>query len=301
MFRTLAKLLRGPLARRELLERQVALQQALLHAQLAEERARLLAEAARATPLSPVCQGRKVYSQSDEDGILAEIFRRIGPGNRMFVEIGCGDGLENNTACLLLGGFSGVWIDASQKNVRRIEAALSPIDARRLVLRRAFVTRQNADALVAGTLGALAGAAPAAIDFLSIDIDGNDLAVFEAIACTRARVVCVEYNPKFPPPMKVALAYDKRHRWADDDYQGASLGAWLEPMASRGYRLVCCTLAGTNAFFVQQEFAGLFGDYPPEVLWRPARFDLCLLPSGHRASYGFLRDAVTMKRRGSPD
>ena len=41
--------------------------------------------------LEPV--GYKVFSQGDEDGVIAEIFRRIGTTDRRFVEFGCGDGL----------------------------------------------------------------------------------------------------------------------------------------------------------------------------------------------------------------
>lgn len=184
----------------------------------------------RETPLNPVCQGAKAYSQTDEDGIIAEIFRRIGTGNRIFLELGCGNGLVNNTANPLLCGLNG----------------LAPIDTRRLAVRHAQVTRENFERLASEALQTLAGSVPPSIDFLSIDIDGNDLAVFEALACTRARVVCVEYNPRFPLPMKVAMPYDPGHRWAGDDHHGASLAAWLEPMRARGYRLVCCTLAGSR-------------------------------------------------------
>ncbi len=53
--------------------------------------------------------GFSTYSQNDEDGILQEIFRRIGTTNRKFIEFGCGDGLENNTTYLLLSGWRGVW------------------------------------------------------------------------------------------------------------------------------------------------------------------------------------------------
>ena len=48
--------------------------------------------------------GFKVYSQCDEDGIIQEIFKRIGEESRTFVEFGVGDGLENNTVKLLLEG-----------------------------------------------------------------------------------------------------------------------------------------------------------------------------------------------------
>src|SRR5512135_8523 len=53
----------------------------------------------------------QVYSQNGEDGAVAEIFRRIGTTDKFFVEIGVGDGLENNTVNLLSEGWRGVWVD----------------------------------------------------------------------------------------------------------------------------------------------------------------------------------------------
>ena len=38
--------------------------------------------------------GYKVFSQNDEDGIINEIFNRIGTTNKFFVEFGVQDGLE---------------------------------------------------------------------------------------------------------------------------------------------------------------------------------------------------------------
>src|ERR1051325_9419570 len=45
--------------------------------------------------------GHQTFSQNLEDGMIAEIFRRVGVADRNFVEIGVGYGLENNTAALL--------------------------------------------------------------------------------------------------------------------------------------------------------------------------------------------------------
>src|ERR1700679_3271322 len=65
------------------------------------ERRRLL------SPLSLAPYGYKIYSQNDEDGIIREIFRRIGTTTKTFVEIGAGNGLENNTVSLLFEGWKG--------------------------------------------------------------------------------------------------------------------------------------------------------------------------------------------------
>jgi len=53
----------------------------------------------------------QVCSQNGEDGIIHEIFRRIGTTTKIFAEVGVGDGCENNTAFLLSQGWTGFWID----------------------------------------------------------------------------------------------------------------------------------------------------------------------------------------------
>ncbi len=75
-------------------------------------------------PLSLVPHGRKMFSQNDEDGIIIEIFRRIGTTNKTFVEFGCGDGIENNSYALLFQDWNGLWIDGSPKNIGKIRKGL---------------------------------------------------------------------------------------------------------------------------------------------------------------------------------
>ena len=62
--------------------------------------------------------GFKAYSQNDEDGIIQEIFNRIGVTNKTFVEFGAYDGLENNTTYLLMKGWRGLWIDGDPKKMK---------------------------------------------------------------------------------------------------------------------------------------------------------------------------------------
>src|SRR5262245_9378792 len=63
--------------------------------------------------------GFRTFSQNDEDGILQEIFRRIGTANRTFVEFGVQDGLESNTRLLLYQGWRGLWIEADERASRK--------------------------------------------------------------------------------------------------------------------------------------------------------------------------------------
>ena len=64
----------------------------------------------------------QVCSQNGEDGIIQEIFRRVGTTNRVFAEVGVGDGNENNTAFLLSQGWRGFWIDGSNEFVSAVKA-----------------------------------------------------------------------------------------------------------------------------------------------------------------------------------
>ncbi|MDB5804791.1 MAG: hypothetical protein JWN73_2113 [Betaproteobacteria bacterium] len=242
----------------------------------------LLAEAQYADPKRLERHGWKAYSQNDEDGILAEIFRRIGVVHKSFVEFGCGDGLENNTAYLLAQGWRGLWIDGAEANITMIGQGFAPLIERgALQIRQAFIDRDNVDGLIA------TAALGPEIDLLSIDVDGNDYHFWEAVRCVNPRVVAIEYNAKFRPPLAWCMAYSREHQWSGSDAMGASLGALARLGAARGYRLVGCNLTGVNAFFVRQDLAaGHFAEpATPEHLFQPPRYDLIYAyRGGHGAS-----------------
>ena len=192
--------------------------------------------------------GFKAYSQFDEDGIIQEIFRRIGVTNKTFLEIGVGDGLENNTLFLLLKGWKGVWIDGDSKNIKAIQNKFSFLqDSGRLRTKLAWVDKDNIDFLIQD-LGL-----PQEIDLLSLDIDGNDYHVLENIVFLNPRAMVLEYNAKLPPPVKWVMAYDQYHTKTNTDYFGASLKSFEYLLYKRGYCLVGCNISGVNAFFVRKD------------------------------------------------
>src|ERR1700753_1215796 len=81
-----------------------------------------LAKPRNADPKRLLRHGFKVYSQCDEDGIIQEIFRRIGIGDRRFVEFGVETGVECCTVKLLVEGWRGLWIDGAAQNIERIKS-----------------------------------------------------------------------------------------------------------------------------------------------------------------------------------
>ncbi len=215
----------------------------------------------------------RMYSQSGEDGILREVFRRIGETDRSFVELGAGAGLENNTTSLLVRGWTGHWLECDRRNVARIRSKFGRMLERgTLHVERQLVTAENVEPLLS-RLGIAAEP-----DLLSIDIDGNDYWVWQAISSVRPRVVVVEYNAFFQPDVHWVMAYAPRHRWPGTIYFGASLASLVDLAGEKGYRLAGCTLSGVNAFFVREDLAaGRFQEpFTAERHWQPSRPALTL-------------------------
>jgi hypothetical protein len=198
--------------------------------------------------------GYKVFSQNDEDGIIAEIFKRIGTTNKKFVEFGVGNGLECNTHFLLHQGWEGLWLEGSLKSCKKIKRLFKePVVREQLTVCNAFITKDNINILIDKNLTYIDECLE--IDLLSIDIDGNDYWIWQAIGCVKPRVVVIEYNAKFPPDFEWIMQYDAAHNWHEDDEHGASLKSLEILGRGLGYQLVATNLNGINAFFVKEDLA----------------------------------------------
>ena len=226
--------------------------------------------------------GFKVYSQNDEDGIIEEIFNRIGTTNKIFIEFGVENGLECNSHYLLFKGWRGLWIDGGETNVKTIRERFAPVIANgKLNVLRAFITRENINELF------VTGGVTGEIDLLSIDVDGNDWHIWRAINVVKPRVVVIEYNAKFPPNCDWKQAYNRYHIWDGSDWQGASLKS-LELLGHKlGYQLVGTNLNGVNAFFVRKDLARDLFIEPAtaENLYNPARAKFIFYVNHHHAKY----------------
>lgn len=230
--------------------------------------------------------GFKVYSQNDEDGILHEIFNRIGTTNKFFIEFGVQDGLECNSHLLLFQGWSGIFIEGDENYCQKMNELFKlPIKQNRLKIINAFITKDNINELF------LSANAPREIDLLSIDIDGNDYHIWNAIDSINPRVVVIEMNAKFPPPIKYIMPYNESHIWDGSDIQGASLQSLYELGLKLGYELVATNLNGVNAFFVRSDLIGdkFAQDRSPKNLYNKILY-YGFNNSGHPSKY-FLANA----------
>jgi hypothetical protein len=263
----------------------VRVQASLLQLELQTFVARELAQERYQDPRRLLRHGYKVYSQNDEDGLIAEVFRRIGAPNRTFVEFGVETGRECNTLWLLAQGWRGLWIEANPEACAEISTRQAHLLASdRLRLANALVTTDSIDPLIEGGLGGVE------VDFLSIDIDGNDYWVWQAIRSIRPRLVCIEYNATWRPPVSIVTPYDPAWSWDGTNYYGASLSALTVLGREKGYALVGCCLAGANAFFVREDLLQdkFFEPNSAEAHYEPFRGFLNDLQSGHIPGFGEL-------------
>jgi hypothetical protein len=242
--------------------------------------AETLAQPRYADPKRLLLHGFKVYSQHDEDGIIQEIFRRIGASSRTFVEFGVETGVECNTAKLLIEGWRGLWIEANAQACKAIASSFAEfLKERRLTLQQSFVTAENINALV--ETGGLKGE----IDLLSIDIDFNDYWVWKAIEAVSPRVVVIEYNAGLRPPLSLTVPYQPNRAGDGTNFFGASLEALVRLGRAKGYRIVGCNISGSNAFFVRDDLCAdhFLAPATAEEHYEPPRHFFSLLFAGPHA------------------
>jgi hypothetical protein len=196
----------------------------------------------------------KVFSQWGEDGIIQYLISRIAVENKIFVEFGVQDYSESNTRFLLVNdNWTGLVIDSGSKFIEHIRAQ-EYYWKHDLTAVCDFVTVENINDLIrnSGITGS--------IGILSIDIDGNDYWIWNAISAVSPQIVIVEYNGSFGNQQAVTIPYqpdfsrEKAHY--SHLYYGASLPALCGLASQKGYIYVGSNSAGSNAFFVRKDSAG---------------------------------------------
>ena len=196
--------------------------------------------------------GYSFFSQADEDGIIEDILFRIrekpltSPG--FFVEIGVGDGLQNNTLNLLMHGWKGMWFGGE-------EIVFDKKASTNLDFKRMWITLDSINEIFEEIKRKK-------IDVFSLDLDGNDLHFARKLLelGLKPSVWVQEYNSNFPPNSKWSMEYNSNHNWDGSTYWGASLGEFNHLFVAHGYQLVACNLTGINAFFVSNEYLNNFKD-----------------------------------------
>lgn len=192
------------------------------------------------------------FSQNGEDGITDFLIQRLNSANRYFVEIGASDGAENNSSWLAIARqYRGLMIDGNQRKSDYCRFLMGGLSIG-VQVSSLFVAKEN----IVDLHNQITIVDP---DFFSIDIDGVDYHIAEALMEQgfRPKIVVVEYNSCFGPVELVTIPYspDFNYRKAHPTqlYYGASIGAWRHLLERRGYKFLTVESNGVNAFFIRPE------------------------------------------------
>ncbi len=194
-----------------------------------------------------------VFSQWGEDGIIDWLIARLSNLPRNFIEFGVGDYQESNTRLLLqMHNWNGLIIDSRQQNINNIEQE-DIYWRHELTAKNLFITAENIDNILTDY------ADGKAIGLLSIDVDGNDYWIWEAIKNISPSIVICEYNSLFGDTHAITIPYDPKFYRTEKHYSnlyfGASIAALIALGKKKGYQFIGTTSSGVNAFFVRSDLA----------------------------------------------
>ncbi len=197
--------------------------------------------------------GFRVFSQFEEDGKLLFIFTMLGMSNKTFIEIGSDDGINSNCANLHFNfGWHGLFIDGNEKAIKRGRKFYSKYPhpwnySPKFLCKK--VTCENINQIIEDV------GFKDEIGLLSIDIDGNDYWIWDALKVVQPQVVIIETHNEFGYE-DIVVPYDANYSFPGKHpvYHGASPIAMTKLAKQKGYRLVGANELGFNFIFVKNGF-----------------------------------------------
>jgi hypothetical protein len=201
----------------------------------------------------------RLHSQNSEDGILLALYRHAGVTGRRFVELGSGSSGGNAAMFAAEFGWTGLMVEGDPGKAAMAARRFPHVNAV-----CAWITPETVNQLLQehGVAGE--------VDLLSVDVDGNDYWVWQALSACSGRVVMLEYNSMFGPERAVTIPYDPKFNRRDHRfcYFGASLAGLTKLSVAKGYRLVAVDPTGVNAFFLRADVAPDIPAVDPASVYR---------------------------------
>ena len=188
----------------------------------------------------------KLFSNRNEDGIILKLITALNINNGFFIDIGSNDCINSNCANLAFNfNWNGVFIDADKSLLKIGERnyKLFKSDSKFKFV-EAFLYPENINEIVLNNIDK-----NTEVDFASIDIDGNDFAIWQALDCVRPKIVVVENKIEYGKYDIVIPTNDKfkQQEW------GASIVSFTNLAIQKGYTLVSTNDAGFNAFYLRND------------------------------------------------
>jgi len=186
---------------------------------------------------------KNYQSQFGEDGIIEEIFKRLGITKGWTVEFGAMDGGRlSNTYHLIEQNdrFRGVFIEGDSVWFDELNHICSRYPKRMIPVCK-YVQLAGADSLQSILSETLI---PKEFELLSIDVDGWDYHIWSNFQWYTPKIVIIEVNSSFLPDVEYISS------------NGTSFLGMLRLGVSKGYILVCHT---GNMFFVRNDLVEKLG------------------------------------------
>jgi hypothetical protein len=197
---------------------------------------------------------KNIFSQSGQDGILQEIFKRLKIENGVFIEFGAWDGIHlSNCRNLALNNWSGLFIEANIEKFNELKNNYNQFE--KIKTLNCFVEsngQNNIDSIIDNFKFE-------DLDLLAIDIDGLDYKIIDSLN-HKPKVILMEGGGVISPfvtnriPDEVAKLNISQ-----------SLHVLIDIAKSKGYVAVCYL---QDLYLVRNDLAGLFfnyNNYPVEL------------------------------------
>lgn len=200
-------------------------------------------------PLKPETWEFSGFSQNGEDGIIEHLLSGITNSNKYFIEIGSGNGLENNTSYLgHIKKYAGLQIEGNTA-AHNDALIITPFLTECLNL---FVDETTVEQIYEKALYKNP-------DVFSIDIDGMDYYITKMLLKQglRPKIIIVEYNSAFGSDRSITLPYNNRFNMFNTAhpylYYGVSINGWKNLFIKYNYQFVTVESNGVNAFFINTD------------------------------------------------
>jgi len=192
-----------------------------------------------------------IFTKDNEDGLLLNIFTKIGITNKYFIDIGSNDCINSNCANLSFHhNWSGTFIDGNSNILNRgkyIYQQYFKTIANKFSFIQEIVTTQNINNILNSAN------CPQQPDLLCIDLDGNDYHIWNAIDVISPRVVLAEVQVEKGNTEFVPLYSTHFELYEDNLPKGASPLSMVQLGNKKGYQLVAANYGGYNLFFVRED------------------------------------------------
>ncbi len=211
---------------------------------------------------------KNIYSQHGEDGVIEAILEKISVKHKYLVEFGAHDGVDmsNSRNLIVNHGWNALLIEADKRFFKNLEKIYE--NQNNIVLLNSFVTQSNINQLFKDA------GVPGDFELLSIDVDGPDYYLWEALTEFEPKIVIVEYNSSILPDKEYIVPLDKVFEYGATSKEGASLLAFYNLGKAKGYQAIYTELSGANMFFVHNSIADKFDleGVTAEALYQPPQF-----------------------------